>query len=143
MSIATVSRDLTAQKRSEGELRHLNETLEQRVVERTAELAEANDRLQAQMIERERADIRLQEVQLELFRAARLSTAGQMAAVLAHELNQPLAAVTNSIHAVRRLLAADDPKKKVDRARGVGRGLGAGATRRADHPATSRLRNTR
>ena len=56
--------------------------------------------------------VRLQEVQLELFRAARLSTAGETAAVLAHELNQPLAAVTNSIHAVRRLLAADDPKKK-------------------------------
>jgi PAS domain S-box-containing protein len=112
IGIATVSRDLTAQKRSEGELRHLNETLEQRVVERTAELAQANDRLQTQMIEREHADRRLQEVQLELFRAARLSTAGETAAVLAHELNQPLAAVTNSIHAVRRLLAADDPKKK-------------------------------
>jgi PAS domain S-box-containing protein len=112
IGIATVSRDLTAQKRSEGELRHLNETLEQRVVERTAELAQANDRLQTQMIEREHADRRLQEVQLELFRAARLSTAGETAAVLAHELNQPLAAVTNSIHAARRLLAADDPKKK-------------------------------
>ena len=65
--MATVSRDLTAQKRSEGELRHLNETLEQRVVERTAELAQANDRLQTQMIERERADIRLQEVQRNFF----------------------------------------------------------------------------
>jgi PAS domain S-box-containing protein len=112
MNIATVSRDLTAQKRSEGEMRHLNETLEQRVIERTVELADANDRLQTQIIEREGADIRLQEVQLELFRAARLSTAGQMAAALAHEINQPLAAVTNSIHAVRRLLAAEDPKKK-------------------------------
>jgi PAS domain S-box-containing protein len=112
MNIATVSRDLTAQKRSERELRHLNETLEQRVVERTAELADANDRLLTQMVERERSDLRLQAVQLELFRAARLSTAGQMAAALAHEINQPLAAVTNSIHAVRRLLARDDPAKK-------------------------------
>jgi PAS domain S-box-containing protein len=112
IAIATLSRDLTAQKRSEGELRHLNETLEQRVVERTAELAQANDRLQTQMIERERADIRLQQVQRQLFRAARLSTAGETAAVLAHELNQPLAAITNSIHAAQRLLAADDPKKK-------------------------------
>jgi PAS domain S-box-containing protein len=43
MNIATMSRDLTAQRRSEGELRHFNERLEQRVVERTAELAEAND----------------------------------------------------------------------------------------------------
>src|SRR3977135_4397834 len=109
MNIATVSRDLTAQKRSERELRHLNETLEQRVVKRTAELAEANDRLLTQMVERERSDLRLQAVQLELFRAARLSPAS---AALAHEINQPLAAVTNSIHAVRRLLARDDPAKK-------------------------------
>ena len=61
MNIATVSRDLTAQKRSEGELRHLAETLEHSVAERTAELAEANDRLRAQMIERERPDVRLQK----------------------------------------------------------------------------------
>ena len=45
MNIATVSRDLTAQKRAEAELRHLNETLEQRVAERTAELAKANQEL--------------------------------------------------------------------------------------------------
>ena len=107
MNIATVSRDLTAQKRSESQSRHLNETLEHSVAERTAELAEANDRLRAQMIERERTDVRLQKLQLELFHAARLSTAGQMAAALAHEINQPLTAVTNSIHAVQRLLAKD------------------------------------
>jgi PAS domain S-box-containing protein len=107
MNIATVSRDLSAQKRSEAELRHLNETLEQRVAERTAELAWANEKLMTEITERERADVRLQELQLELFHAARLSTAGQMAAALAHELNQPLTAATNSIHAARRLLMKD------------------------------------
>ena len=86
MNIATLSIDLTAQKRSEAELRHLNETLEHRVAARTAELAEVNDRLRTQMIARERSDMRLQKLQLELFHAARLSTAGQMAAALAHEL---------------------------------------------------------
>ena len=43
INIAAVSVDLTAQKRAEAELRHLNETLEQRVAERTTELAEANE----------------------------------------------------------------------------------------------------
>jgi signal transduction histidine kinase len=36
--------------------------------------------------------------------AARLNTAGQLAAALAHELNQPLTAATNSVNAARRLL---------------------------------------
>ena len=35
----------------------------------------------------------------EVFHAARLSTAGQMAAALAHELNQPLAAAANFVNA--------------------------------------------
>jgi PAS domain S-box-containing protein len=118
MNIASVSRDLTAQKRSEAGQRHLAETLEHSVAERTAELAEANGRLRAQMIERERTDVRMQKLQLELFHAARLSTAGQMAAALAHEINQPLTAVTNSIHAVRRLLAKD-ALQRLDTARAV------------------------
>jgi C4-dicarboxylate-specific signal transduction histidine kinase len=41
----------------------------------------------------------------ELFHAARLSAAGQMAAALAHELSQPLTAAANSVAAARRLLA--------------------------------------
>ena len=35
--------------------------------------------------------------------AARLTAAGQMAAALAHELNQPLTAVVNSVNAAKRL----------------------------------------
>jgi PAS domain S-box-containing protein len=105
MNFATVSRDLTAQKRSEGELRNLNETLEQKVGARTRELADANQRSRTEISERERANARLDELQLELFHAARLSAAGQLAAALAHELNQPLTAVTNSLNAARRLLA--------------------------------------
>jgi PAS domain S-box-containing protein len=117
-NIATVSRDLTAQKRSEAELRHLNETLELRVNERTVELAEANEKLLVEMAEHKRTDARLKELQLELFHAGRLSTAGQLAAALAHELNQPLTATTNSVNAARRLLAYDD-REKLETAREV------------------------
>jgi signal transduction histidine kinase len=103
MNIATVSRDLSAQKYSEAQLLNLAKMLEQRVAERTLELAEANQKLVAEIAERERSDACLQLLQLEFFRAARLNTAGQMAAVLAHELNRPLMAIANSINAARRL----------------------------------------
>jgi PAS domain S-box-containing protein len=105
LSIATVSRELTAQKQAESELTHLNQTLEHRVVERTSELAEAHRKLVRESRERKLADARLQEVQQELFHAARLSAAGQMAAALAHELSQPLTATANSISAARRELS--------------------------------------
>ena len=105
MNVATISRDLTLQKASEAALRHLNEGLERRVEDRTIELASANQRLVAEKLERERADFRFQRLQNEYFHAARLTSAGQMAAALAHELNQPLTAMVNSVNAAKRLLA--------------------------------------
>ena len=96
-----------SQKRSEAELSNLAAMLDHRVIERTAELAEANQRLGAEISKRERSDARLQLLQLEFFHAARLNAGGQMAAALAHELNQPLTAVVNSVNAARRLIADD------------------------------------
>ncbi len=105
MNVATIGRDLTAQKKSEAAVRRLNESLERRVEERTFELADANKRLLAERLEREQADLRFQKLQNELFHAARFTAAGQMAAALAHEISQPLTAVVNSVNAAKRLLA--------------------------------------
>jgi two-component system, LuxR family, sensor kinase FixL len=104
--MATVSRDLSARKRSEEELRDMNETLEHRVADRTRELASANRMLSDEKMERKRTDTRLQELQSELYHAGRVSAAGQMAAALAHELSQPMSAIANSLGAGRRLIAA-------------------------------------
>ncbi|MBR0749048.1 PAS domain S-box protein [Bradyrhizobium japonicum] len=108
-NMATVSRDLRPQKKLEGDLRRLNESLEQRVTERTSELAEALERLTLAAEERLCADVRAQQLQAELHHASRLSTAGQMAGALAHELNQPLTAFTNLVNAGRRMMANGAP----------------------------------
>jgi two-component system sensor kinase FixL len=53
---------------------------------------------------------RLQELNSELLHVSRLSAMGEMASALAHELNQPLAAISNYMKGSRRLLAASpDP----------------------------------
>jgi PAS domain S-box-containing protein len=108
MNVATVSRDLSAQKAAEAELRHLNESLEQRVEQRTTQLAEAHRKLLAENFKRKQADLGFQKLRNEMFHMARLTTAGQMAAALAHELSQPLTAMINSVNAAKRLLARED-----------------------------------
>jgi two-component system sensor kinase FixL len=51
------------------------------------------------------AEARLHELQTELAHVSRLSTIGHMASALAHELNQPLTALTNYLEASRLRLA--------------------------------------
>jgi PAS domain S-box-containing protein len=59
--------------------------------------------------ERKRAEAALQETQSELARVARLTTMGELAASIAHEINQPLAAVVTNGNAALRWLARDTP----------------------------------
>ncbi|NRQ17524.1 Sensor protein FixL [Ensifer sesbaniae] len=63
------------------------------------------------LTEREESAARLQEVQTELARLARLNEMGEMASTLAHELNQPLSAIANYVHGCGRLLQqAESPR---------------------------------
>jgi len=58
------------------------------------------------LTERESTERRLQDLQSELIHVSRLTALGEMASALAHELNQPLAAITNYIQGSERLLGA-------------------------------------
>ena len=62
------------------------------------------------LTEHQQTQARLQELQSELVHISRLSAMGEMASALAHELNQPLAAISNYMKGSRRLLASSpDP----------------------------------
>ncbi|HEY4141072.1 MAG TPA: PAS domain S-box protein [Pseudolabrys sp.] len=57
------------------------------------------------LTERQRTEARLQELQSELVHISRLTAMGEMASTLAHELNQPLSAISNYLEGSRRMLA--------------------------------------
>jgi two-component system sensor kinase FixL len=62
------------------------------------------------LTEHQRTQQRLQELQSELVHVSRLSAMGEMASTLAHELNQPLGAISNYTKGCRRLLANPSPE---------------------------------
>tara|TARA_R100000365_G_C2747872_1_gene78294 strand:+ start:5159 stop:6616 length:1458 start_codon:yes stop_codon:yes gene_type:complete len=61
------------------------------------------------MTERERAATRLEQTEAELARLSRMSEMGEMASALAHEINQPLSAVSNYVQGAKRMLELFDP----------------------------------
>ncbi|WP_428423907.1 sensor histidine kinase [Pararhizobium sp.] len=69
------------------------EELERRVSERTADLSLARDRLQAEITGHHNTEQTLQAVQQDLVQANRLAILGQVAAGVAHEINQPVATI--------------------------------------------------
>ncbi|WP_343060269.1 sensor histidine kinase [Brevundimonas variabilis] len=67
--------------------------LEQQIDSRTTELRDANSLLNREISERQRLEKSRQLLQDELIQANKLATLGQIAAGVAHEVNQPLAAI--------------------------------------------------
>lgn len=74
-------------------LQAANNQLERRITERTTDLRASNERLKGQIRERRHAEETLRRAQDELVQAGKLAAIGQMSTSIAHELNQPLAAL--------------------------------------------------
>jgi C4-dicarboxylate-specific signal transduction histidine kinase len=82
-------------RRAEEGLRQARDELEMRVQERTKELRQANENLR--------------ERQAELTHVTRVMTLGELTASIAHEVNQPLAAIVTNGNACLRWLAGATP----------------------------------
>jgi C4-dicarboxylate-specific signal transduction histidine kinase len=97
------------QKRAKESIRRGRDELDARVRERTADLKGANAQLQLEIAEREAAENRLLAAQTEMARISRITTMGELAAGIAHELNQPLGSIVMSGDACLRWLETDPP----------------------------------
>ena len=87
--------ETAALKRAKAELKHLNDELERRVVERTSQLKDASEALR--------------EAQAELAHVNRVTAMGQLAASISHEVMQPITAGINNSEAALHWLDAEPP----------------------------------
>lgn len=85
--------------------------LEAEVARRTAELSATADRRQIEVEQREASDQRFRQAREELAHANRVGSIGTITASVAHEINQPVAAIRTFADNAAAFLARDEPAR--------------------------------
>lgn len=78
----------------EEQLHELNRSLEERVIKRTAQLEKRNNELQA-------ANDTIQSTQTQLLQSEKMASLGQLAAGVAHEINNPIGFVMSNLRSLQ------------------------------------------
>jgi C4-dicarboxylate-specific signal transduction histidine kinase len=107
--IALVS---AAQRNAKESLRRTRDDLERTV----HDLQITNEALHLESSERKQAEDALRQAQADLARANRVTSMGELAASLAHEVNQPIAAAVTNANTCLRWLSRDQPDLEEARA---------------------------
>jgi hemerythrin-like metal-binding protein len=86
-------------------LRELNEHLELRILQRTAALEHANKKLLAGNAELKLLNEQLESAHLQLLQAEKMASVGQLAAGVAHEINNPVGFVNSNLSTLGKYIA--------------------------------------
>lgn len=97
-----VAHDITELKRIQAEILELNNDLERRVADRTAALQEANIALLKEKEYHQALIKKLEEAQNQLLQSEKMASIGQLAAGVAHEINNPIGFVNSNINTMQQ-----------------------------------------
>jgi len=111
-------RDVTERRVAENALRRAHDNLEHLVARRTAQLAEANLKLEDDLRQRQEADAelrhrhlrlielneKLSKTQEQLVQSEKLASIGQLAAGVAHEINNPIGYIFSNVGTLQTYL---------------------------------------
>ena len=96
--VNTLAEEYENRSGAQDELRELNRSLENKVKERTQALSDKNAEL-------ENANKHLKETQQQLLQAEKMASVGQLAAGVAHEINNPIGFVSSNLSTLKDYLS--------------------------------------